>query len=194
MGLRKGEALGVVADFIDWAGWNEPCDDHAESFCLRCTGEYDIMLMFDKQLQRIGRELLHRETKTPLSDAGLPMPPICALALRRRLLDLETDAADAGPLWQGLRLLFTTRYGRPIEPRNFNRYWNRRCDRAAVPRITVRDARRTCGSLLADLDVNPRVAMQILRHAKFSITMEIYTVVSSRQTRAALKRLGESLT
>jgi len=32
--------------------------------------------------------------------------------------------------------------------------------------------------------------MQILRHAKFSITMEIYTVVSSKKTRDALKRLA----
>jgi len=61
------------------------------------------------------------------------------------------------------------------------------------PRITVRDAWRTCGSLLADLDVHPRVAMQILRHARFSITMEICTAVSSKKTRDALKRLGEAL-
>jgi integrase len=62
-----------------------------------------------------------------------------------------------------------------------------------VRRITVHDARRTCGTLLADLDVHPRVAMAILRHAQFSLTMEIYTMVSSKQTRDALKRLGESL-
>ncbi|MBB4748083.1 hypothetical protein BJ964_002244 [Actinoplanes lobatus] len=35
--------------------------------------------------------------------------------------------------------------------------------------------------------------MQILRHAQFAITMEIYTVVSSATTRAALKKLGEFL-
>ena len=45
----------------------------------------------------------------------------------------------------------------------------------------------------ADLDVHPRVAMQILRHARFSITMEIYTQVSSTAIREALKRLGERL-
>jgi len=43
------------------------------------------------------------------------------------------------------------------------------------------------------LDVHPRIAMQILRHAQFAITMEIYTQVSSQATRDALKRLGESL-
>lgn len=35
--------------------------------------------------------------------------------------------------------------------------------------------------------------MQILRHARFSVTMEIYTQVSSKATRDALKRLGDSL-
>jgi hypothetical protein len=33
--------------------------------------------------------------------------------------------------------------------------------------------------------------MAILRNARFSITMEIYTHVSSAATREALKRLGE---
>ncbi len=106
----------------------------------------------------------------------------------------QTAARDAaGPAWQPSDLIFTTRYGRPVEPRNFNRFWDRRCDTAGVRRITVRDARRTCASLLADLDVHPRVAMQILRHAQFAITMEIYTVVSSAATRDALKRLGQAL-
>ena len=47
--------------------------------------------------------------------------------------------------------------------------------------------RKTCGSLLAALDVHPRVAMQILRHSKIAVTMEIYTEVPSAATRAALR-------
>jgi hypothetical protein len=35
--------------------------------------------------------------------------------------------------------------------------------------------------------------MQVLRHAQFAITMEIYTVVSSAATLDALKRLGNTL-
>jgi hypothetical protein len=47
--------------------------------------------------------------------------------------------------------------------------------------------------LLIDLEVHPRVIMQILRHAQFAVTMEIYAQASSGATREALKRLGESL-
>ncbi|WBB69325.1 tyrosine-type recombinase/integrase [Micromonospora sp. WMMD812] len=67
------------------------------------------------------------------------------------------------------------------------------CEKTEVTPITVHDARRTCATLLAALDVHPRVAMQVLRHARFSVTMEIYTQVSSKATREALKRLGDSL-
>lgn len=84
--------------------------------------------------------------------------------------------------------------GTPIEPRNFDRSWRKRITKAGVPRITVHDGRRTCGSLLADLDVHPSVAMAILRHAHFAITMEIYIEVSDEATRAGLKKLGDSLT
>jgi hypothetical protein len=47
--------------------------------------------------------------------------------------------------------------------------------------------------LLAALDVHPRVAIQILRHSKIAITMEIYTEIPSAATRAALRKLGRWL-
>lgn len=86
-------------------------------------------------------------------------------------------------------MVFTTRYGTPIEPRNFNRSFHARCTKAGVRRIRVHDARHTCATLLADLEVHPRIAMAILRHAQIAINVEIYTEASSPATRAALKRL-----
>jgi integrase len=172
LGLRKGEVLGLMWDDVDLV---------------------DEQLRIGWQLQRVRRELLHRQTKTEASDASLPLPAICTAALELRRTEQAADRADAGMKWQGSKLVFTTSLGTPVDPRNFNRSFATRCRKAGVPLITVHDARRTCGSLLADLDVHPRVAMRILRHARFSITMEIYTQVSSKATRDALKRLGDSL-
>jgi integrase len=62
-----------------------------------------------------------------------------------------------------------------------------------VPTITVHGTRKACGSLLAALDVHPRVAMQILRHSKIAVTMKIYTEVPSAATREALAKLGRLL-
>ena len=83
--------------------------------------------------------------------------------------------------------------GTPIEPRNFNRSFAARSATAGVQKITVHDARRTCATLLVDLDMHPRVIMQTLRHAQISVTMDIYAKASGKATREALERLGESL-
>jgi integrase len=53
--------------------------------------------------------------------------------------------------------------------------------------------RRICASLLAALDIHPRVAMRVLRHSKIAVTMEIYTEVPDSITREALRRLGDQL-
>ncbi|HEV7451582.1 MAG TPA: site-specific integrase, partial [Pseudonocardiaceae bacterium] len=144
LGLRKGEVLGLTWDDVDL--------DAAE-------------LTIGRQLQRVRGKLLHRETKTRASDATLPLPPVCVAALQQRQARQDRARATAGPAWTHSGLVFTTRYGDPIEPRNFNRYFAARCAVAGVRQITVHDARRTCATLLVDLDVHPRIVMQILRHA-----------------------------
>ena len=119
--------------------------------------------------------------------------PPCNSPLRQRRAAQDQARETAGEAWTQSDLVFTTRYGDPIEPRNFNRYFAARCTAARVRQITVHDARRTCATLLVDLDVHPRIVMQILRHAQFDVTMEVYASASSAATREALKRLGASL-
>ena len=150
-------------------------------------------LYVGEQLQRVGHQLLRRETKTEASEAPLPLPDLCVTALKLRRQQQDADRERAGDAWIDTGLVFTTRHGTPIEPRNFNRSFDRRITRAKVPRITVHGARKTCGSLLAALDVHPRVAMQILRHSKIAVTMEIYTEAPSDATRDALRKLGDWL-
>jgi integrase len=127
------------------------------------------------------------------SEAPLPLPGLCVTALKIRKLQQDADRARVGDAWIETGLVFTTRHGTPIEPRNFNRSFNRCIAAAKVPTITVHGTRKTCGSLLAALDVHPRVAMQILRHSKIAVTMEIYTEVPSAATREALGKFGRWL-
>jgi integrase len=80
-------------------------------------------------------------------------------------------------------LLFTTATGKPIEPRNLKRSFDARCKKAGVRQIKIHDTRRTCGSLLAALEVHTRIAMAILRHSKMAMTMEVYTQVPDNARR-----------
>ena len=172
LGLRKGEVIGLA--------WGAANLDGAE-------------LDIGWQLQRVRGQLLRRQTKTEASDATLPLPGICVTALRMRAKDQAETRAANGADWTDTGLIFTTRAGTPFEPRNFNRRFETRCAKAGVRRITVHDTRHTCATLLAALDVHPRVAMRILRHAQIDVTMNVYTEVSDAKTLQALKRLGEQL-
>jgi integrase len=92
------------------------------------------------------------------------MPDIVAavLMIRRTQQDREREAACE--IWQQMKdmpsLIFTGRYGTPVDPRTLNRKFTARCDAAGVRPITVHDARHTCAPLLVDLDVHPRVSMR----------------------------------
>jgi integrase len=168
LGLRRGEALGL--------SWNDINLDKRE-------------ISITRQLQRSRGELLHRETKTPGSEAVLPLPDICLAALQLRAEHQVANRVRAGDIWQDNGLVFTTTLGTPYEPRNFAL----RCSKVGVSHIRLHDTRRTCASLLVALNVHPRVAMQILRHSQISITMQVYSEVPSEATQDALRRLGHSL-
>ncbi len=172
LGLRKGEVNALAWGAVNLDG-----------------AELDI----GWQLQRVRGQLLRRETKTEASDATLPLPGMCVNALRIREKDQAEARAASAAAWTDIGLVFTTRVGTPYEPRNFNRRFETRCAKAGVRRITVHDTRHTCATLLAALDVHPRVAMRILRHAQIDVTMNVYTEVSDARTPQALKRLGEQL-
>lgn len=96
-------------------------------------------------------------------------------------------------MWGDCSLVFTTRLGDPLDPRNFHTAFKNRARRAGVPIIPVHATRRTCASLLVSLDVHPRVAMAVLRHSRIAMTMEVYSQVSSQATREALRQLGGRL-
>jgi len=172
LGFRRGEVLGLTWEHVNLD-----------------AGEVTVQ----HQLQRIRRRLVHDETKTEASTATLPLPQVCLTALQLRRKEQEAARQAAGDLWTDSDFVFTTRYGTPIEPRNFNRSFADRSAKAGVRRIRLHDTRHTCGSLLAALDVHPRTAMQILRHSKIAVTMEVYTHVPSEATRKALRRLGKHL-
>jgi integrase len=176
LGLRKGEAQGLI--------WLAVDEDNAR-------------ISLEWQVQRVGRRLIHKQhLKSDGSTDILPLPEIClsALKLQREAQDrMRVRLEQRGGSWPSDGLVFTTRRGRAIEPRAVSRRFDARCVKAGVRRIRVHDTRRTCGSLLAALEVHPRVAMQVLRHSKIAITMEIYTMVPDKTTRAALMRLSDAL-
>ncbi|NUK72131.1 site-specific integrase [Streptomyces lunaelactis] len=173
LGLRRGEVLGLTWKSVDFE-----------------TSE----LYVDHQIQRAGRQILHRETKTEDSDDFLPLPALCLKALRMRRARQLGDRKAAGELWQDSHgLVFTTKYGTPIEPGNLTRMFALRARRAGLRVIPLRNTRHTCSSLLVALKVHPKVAQRILRHSQIAMTMEVYAEASEEAVRDAIGKLSDAM-
>jgi len=138
LGLRKGEMLGLPWPAVNFG-----------------TSELDVSW----QLQRIRGNLIHKKrTKADSDQSGdvLPLPDVCTAALELRQAQQAADAT--GTRWLPVQLapsgltsgdlVFTTTRGTVVDPRNFNRRFNSRCEKAGVRRIRVHDTRHTFAAFM----------------------------------------------
>lgn len=171
-GMRRGEVLG-----LRW----EDTDLEVGSLRIR------------QQLQRIGGQLRLGPVKTRAGNRDLPIPDLARAALLIRQQQQATDKAAFGRAWTDTGLVFTTRSGLPVEPRNLVRSFRRICDHNKIRLIKVHHLRHTTASLLKQLRVPPRDAQMILGHAHISTTMQIYTHVDEEARDDALTGLDKLL-
>jgi integrase len=75
--------------------------------------------------------------------------------------------------------------------RNVARTFERLVQASGLRKIRLHDLRHTVATLLKSLKVPPRDAMQILGHARISVTLEIYS--NSDSQRDALTKMSERL-
>jgi integrase len=171
-GLRRGEALGLRWEDIDFD-----------------TGTIKIR----QQLQSIRGDLLLAPVKTTAGKRDLPLLDLARDALQLQQAQQAGYQLDMGSAWPESGLVFTTRTGRPIEPRNLVRSFRRICESSGIRVIKVHHLRHTVGSLLKDLKVPARDAQTILGHTRIGTTLEIYTDTDEAARRDALTRLSDLL-
>src|ERR1700756_543141 len=163
IGLRRGEALGLRWVDVDLV-----------------NGRVVIV----KALSRVGTTLALRDVKTESSAASVPLPAELVAILRRHRLAqfADTQVARANTLG----LVFTTKNGTPLEPRNVNRAFETLCRRAGVRSIRLHDLRHSCATLLFTMGVEAATVQRILRHSSISVTTGTYVDVIEQLQRSAV--------
>jgi integrase len=146
-----------------------------------------------QQLQRVRGELFLAPVKTQAGQRGLPLLDVAAQALKLQAERQAHYRIDMGSAWPESGLVFTTRTGRPVEPRTS-------CAPSGASATTTRFGSSrftTSGARLAgcskDLGVPARDAQTILGHTRISTTLEIYTDTDEQARRDALTRLQSLL-
>ncbi|MDQ0942515.1 site-specific integrase [Streptomyces sp. V1I1] len=171
MGLRRGEIVGLRWQDIDLE---------------------NRVLLVRQQVQRRRGVLYNDETKGRRARA-VPLPAMCIAPLRWHRMRQRTVYEGAGIDWTGKGYVFTTRTGRPIEPRNLHRSFVRVSEAAGLRLVRLHDARHGCATLLTAAGVAPRVVMEILGHSQISLTMDVYTHVVQDTQREAISHMDRLL-
>jgi integrase len=124
----------------------------------------------------------------------LPLLPLATEVLAIRTKAQEADRQVLGQVWEArYGLVFTTRTGRPVEPRNLVRSFRRICDDNGLRVIAVHHLRHTTATLLKNLGVPARDAQIILGHSRLAVTLEIYTHEDRQAQRDALRKISDAL-
>ena len=171
-GLRRGEVLGLRWHDVDQA---------------------DGKIRIRQQIQRIDGELRIGPVKTASARRDLPLLALAGDVLLIRSNAQAADRAELGGAWQDNGLVFTTRTGRPIEPRNLVRSFHRICSAHGLRVIKVHHLRHTTATLLKNLGVPARDAQLILGHSRLAITLEIYTHEDRQAQHDALTKISDAL-
>ncbi|SFE97061.1 site-specific integrase [Streptomyces mirabilis] len=171
LGLRRGEILGLQ--------WRD-VDLDRRTLTVRTT------------LNRGGKELYLDTTKNGRARV-IPIPLMCVAPLRWQRLRQAARRDAIGADWHDSDHVFTTRSGRPIEPRNLYRSFLRIAASAGLPQVRLHDTRHGCASLLFAAGVAPRTVMEILGHSQIAVTMNVYTHVSDDNRREAMGHMDRLL-
>ncbi len=118
---------------------------------------------------------------------------MCVAPLRWQRIRQARQRAALGAEWHDSDHVFTTRSGRPIEPRNLYRSFPRISESASLPQGRLHDTLHGCASLLFAAGGAPRTVMETLGHSQIAVTTNVHTHVSDDTRREAMSHMDRLL-
>jgi integrase len=114
-------------------------------------------------------------------------------ALRRHKAHQAEERLLLGQAYQDHGLVFCKEDGRPLNPKVFLVQFQRRLQRAGLPKVRIHDARHTFATLMLELGESPKTVQTLLGHSKIATTLDIYSHVSLELETRAVARLDAAL-
>jgi len=181
-GLRRGELLALRWRDVDVKAGTL----HVRQTLVRITNH--------GATRAEGRtRLIFQEPKTSPSRRTVPIPEECLAALKQHKAQQAEEKLLLGQAYQDHGLVFCQANGKPIDPRNFLRYFDKIIEQAGLPPSRVHDARHTFATLMLELGESPKTVQTMLGHSRVAITLDIYSHVSLELEKKAAAKLNAAL-
>lgn len=181
VGVRRGEAIAVSkSNLIIWSTVDDEGVTHWH-------GTVTIV----RSLQRVRGALKFLPVKTAMSNRTLSVPEPVVLLLLAHLAAQKEERLEAGEDWTENDLVFCTRIGTPLEPRNVTRRWGQIITAAGIPKTKLKDGtRHTVISMLLRDRTDIYAVQAMAGHAQPSTTTGIYGHLMTAPSVVAEKMAG----
>ncbi|WP_255574612.1 site-specific integrase [Halobacillus sp. Nhm2S1] len=170
-GMRQGEILGLRWKDIDF---------EKKSLSIYQTLRHD------------GKGFLSGG-KTKASQRTIELSKETVQTLKKHKKTMLKEKLQAGGEYEDLDLVICTGNGKPVNPANIRRSFNRLMKKAVVPKITFHGLRHTHATFLLSRDVNPKVIAERLGHTDIRITMNTYSHVLPTMQKVAVTQIDSLL-
>ena len=171
-GLRAGEACGLRWEDVD-----------LDEGTLRVRKTAVILN------NRV--ELL--EPKTAKSRRTVPLSGATVAMLRKHKATLAAEKLAAGDQYADLQMVFPTRLGTILSPRNLLRVVDVAAKREGLDGVGVHTLRHSAAVAWLEAGVHIRAVADLLGHSSISITGDVYAHVSESTSRSAVDGLSDAL-
>lgn len=168
-GLRRGEALALR--------WSDIDLDKAEGRVNGCLVRQKGVLV------TVSPKTLGSRRTIALSERAVAL-----MSARKKAQAAER--LRAGNLWTDSGLVFTTEFGKPVEPQNLLRITRVAAEKAGLTGVKVHTLRHTYATVALMADVPLKVVSTNMGHASIQITADTYGHVTDVAARAAAEAVS----
>jgi integrase len=173
LGIRRGEALGLRWSDIDF--------------------EHERISIQRTLKRRTGHGLVVDTPKTQRAVRTLPLPTVCVDALLEHRDRQDALREVAGRYWQESGYVFTTPIGTPVDPRNLTREYHRLTTKAGLGPRRFHALRHSAATLMLAQKVPLEVISNVLGHAGYAITADIYAKVGPVLQQEAISAMDRAI-
>ncbi|NLG85545.1 MAG: tyrosine-type recombinase/integrase [Firmicutes bacterium] len=180
-GLRRSEVLALRWSDLDLSAGTMPSS----------RGLVEIRDRTQEKGKRL--KLAFQEVKTAAGRRTIPLPKMAITALEKHRARQDEEKAFLGERYQDQGLVFATETGRPIHPRNFAYVLERLLVEAGIPRVGLHALRHSFATRLLEAGEHPKVVQELLGHTQVSLTLDVYSHVSTALKRQAAEKIDALL-
>jgi integrase len=180
-GLRIGELIG-----LKWS------DINMEEAVLRVNRTLNIIQ--DSGTPQAKWIKTFGSPKTATSVRSIPLLPDLIVLLREIKREQEETLTVQGKTFESDHLVFSTRKGGPLDPRNMQRAFGHILQQAGLRGFHIHSLRHTFATRGLESGVELRVMQELLGHSSIKVTADLYTHVLPDVKKDAIMKMKDTIT